>query len=451
MSWLPRTLGGRTLLLVIVTVLLSEAATFVVLGRFRQGYVAQRGADTVVGYIRVMRAAIGAMPPAARRRFASSASSEDRVRVVADDAAPAIGREPLTPMRREMAARIRDELGFGTRIGSRIAPGGQPHEMWVSFDAGGEKWWLVVPSGRLEMPLPWALLGILGAVVAAAMLFGAAFVRGTVRPLRDLEDATGALGAGRPRRVVPGGPQETRLLAQRFNAMLDQLERNERERNVMLAGLPHDLRAPLTRLRLRLAMLDPDTGAGIQRDADDIDRIANQFIAYLRGTWGQAARRERVALLPLMEERAAHYRGLGHTVNVRGDETLSVSGDAEALDRLGDNLIDNALRYGAEPVDIAVARAGDHATVIVRDHGVGIPPGEMDRARQPFTRLEEARSGSGHCGLGLAIVDRIARAHGGTMTLSNAPDGGLAVEISLPAAPSRAAGGALHAHVGDQG
>lgn len=430
-NFLPRTLGGRTLLLVIATVLLAEAATFFVLDIFRQSYVAQRGADTVVGYIRVIQSAVEAMPPAARRQFAAQASAEDRVRVVAYAQVIAPEREPSSAMRREMAVRIRKELGSGTAVRSAIDQRGIANEMWVGFSAAGEPWWLVVPSGRLEMPLPWALLGILAGVVAAAMLLGAAFIRGIVRPLRALEEATGALGAGHPRPVTPGGPQETRVLAERFNLMLNQLDANEREHTVMLASLPHDLRAPLTRLRLRLALLDEETRAGLQRDADDIDHIAQQFIDYLRGVWGDENRHTPVVLLALLEARAAHYRQLGYRVTAHGDAALSMPADVEALKRLLDNLIDNALRYGAEPVELSVNQHTAGIRITVRDYGPGIPPEEAQRALQPFTRLESARSGSGHCGLGLAIVERIARSHAGTLALESPPDGGLRVSLVL--------------------
>lgn len=436
MKLLPITLGGRTLLLVVATVLLAEAATFFVLDRFRQSYVAQRGADVVVGHIRVIQSAIEAMPLPARTQFAAKSSAEDRVRVVlaADVGAPV--REPASDLRRAMAAKIRGELGADTEVRSAVDPRGNINAMWVSFAAAGATWWLIVPSGRLDMPLPWALLGILGAVVAAAMLFGAGFIRSIVRPLRDLEEATGALGAGHPRPATPAGPKETRVLAQRFNAMLGQLEDNERERSVMLAGLPHDLRAPLTRLRLRLAMLDDETRAGVQRDADDIDRIANQFIAYLRGTGGAENPRQRVALLDLLSERALHYRQLGHRVTAQGDAALGIAADADALKRLLDNLIDNALRHGAEPVELEVAAAADGPCVSVRDHGPGIAPQEVQRALQPFTRLDSARSGSGHCGLGLAIVLRIAQGHGGRLNLTGAPGGGLRVEVCFDSVKS---------------
>jgi two-component system osmolarity sensor histidine kinase EnvZ len=233
--------------------------------------------------------------------------------------------------------------------------------------------------------------------------------------------------------VTPGGPQEIRVLAQRFNAMLEQLERNERERNVMLAGLPHDLRAPLTRLRLRLALLDDETRAGIARDADDIDRIAAQFIAYLRGAWGDGERREELMLLEWVAARAARYAGAGHAVTVRGDASVRVEADAEALGRLLDNLIDNAQRYGADPVEIDVAAQRGLARITVRDHGPGIAASDIARALEPFTRLDAARAGSGSCGLGLAIVERIARAHGGTVALRATDGGGLTVDITLAA------------------
>lgn len=433
MKLFPGTLGGRMLLLVIAAVLLSAGATFGVFGYFRDRVVEQRGAERVVGYVRLMQSALEAMSPGERREFASRALAIEGVRVVSDADAEVSDRELGPPRHPEFATRVRAELGEDTQVRALPAAEGSPRELWVSFSAAGDKWWLVQSFGRLEIPLPSALIGILAAVVAAGMVFGAGFVRSIVRPLRDLEDATGALGAGRPRPVTPAGPQETQVLAERFNVMLEQLERNEREHNVMLAGLPHDLRAPLTRLRLRLAMLDAETRSGIQRDTEDIERIASQFIAYLRGADRSAQRRERLPLLEFVEDRAARYRKLGRNVIARGDASVMVSADAEAIARLLDNLIDNALRYGAEPVELEVSAKDGEAKLTVRDHGPGIPPQERERALQPFTRLDAARGGGGSCGLGLAIVERIARGHGGKVSLATGEGAGLAVDVTLQA------------------
>lgn len=427
MKLLPRTLTGRTLLLVFAAVLLSEGLTFWAADFFRRGLLHEQHAHRLADAVRTVAAALEAMPPEGRARFADPARPGQRVFPLVAVA------EPGPPLPGDMAERLSELLGEAVEVRASR----EPASLWISFPAAGERWWFASPRRRLDPPLPWALIGAVAAAIGVILGLSAAFVANIARPLRALTAATGALGAGRPHPVQPNGPTEVRTLAERFNAMLAELENAEAEQRVMLAGLPHDLRGPLARLKLRLALLDDaEARAGIARDAEDIERIAAQFVAYLRGAGVAVADREALALDGLVEECVARYRQLGVDAHLAAVSPATVLASREALARLLDNLMENARRYAPGRVELSVGADEREATLAVRDFGSGIPPERREQALQPFTRLDAARAGSGCCGLGLAIVERIARAHGGRVSLEDAPGGGLAVRVVLPLAPA---------------
>jgi two-component system osmolarity sensor histidine kinase EnvZ len=225
-----------------------------------------------------------------------------------------------------------------------------------------------------------------------------------------------------------------RRLAERHNTMLDQLARAEAERREMLAGLTHDLRAPLARLRVRLALLESEAErGGLERDADDMERIVDQCLDFLRS---ESPRAEKVEALPLADavsDEVARHRELGRPINIVVSEDAAaccVAIERGDLQRLLDNLIANALRYGAPPVDVSlcVERPGS-VSLRVRDHGPGIPVAERERALEAFVQIDPARATRGSCGLGLAIVRRIVEGSGGTLELADAPGGGLDVRM----------------------
>ena len=204
----------------------------------------------------------------------------------------------------------------------------------------------------------------------------------------------------------------------------------------MLAGLTHDLRAPLARLRVRLALLESDAERdGLTRDTDDMERIVGQCLAFLRSEEGSQPEQP-LPIADAVSDEVARQRELGRPVEmVVSDEaaTVQVAIAHGNLQRLLDNLIGNALQYGAPPVEIglAVRRAG-FVSLTVRDHGDGIPSAQRARALEAFAQIDPARATRGSCGLGLAIVRRIVKACGGEVMLDEAPGGGLLVELRLP-------------------
>lgn len=291
---------------------------------------------------------------------------------------------------------------------------------WVSQMIDGEKWWIVVlADGPPPAPgaVPWtAVAAVLLALLAIATLYAASITR----PLRKLAAATHRIGDSWPEPVAVDGPAELRELAAGFNDMLIRLRQIEDERRVLLGGLPHDLRAPMTRLRLRLEMLtELGEHPGIVEDIAAIDHIIRQFTEYLRGVQPDEPR------LPLREVvRGAvdAYRSLGRDVQLEGAADVPGQVPRFAVRRLLDNLIENAVQHGQAPIRVQVGTASSGLVELwVTDHGPGIPPETADLALAPFTKLDPAR-GRGGCGLGLAIVRQLSRQLGGSIRFERQPN-----------------------------
>jgi two-component system, OmpR family, osmolarity sensor histidine kinase EnvZ len=195
----------------------------------------------------------------------------------------------------------------------------------------------------------------------------------------------------------------------------------------------------LSRAKLRIELMDDSTDGpkqGLQRDLTEVERIADQFVAYLRGLDHDRSGFRPTALNELVRDRGLVWRESGHDVAITRADPFTREADVDALMRAVDNLIGNAFAHGGAPVTIegvAEATGADPAyRIVVRDHGPGIAPEQREEALKPFTRLDAARGASGHCGLGLAVAQSIARLHGGRIALDDATDGGLVASIILP-------------------
>ncbi|MFM7393600.1 MAG: ATP-binding protein, partial [Cyanobium sp.] len=312
--------------------------------------------------------------------------------------------------------RLRAELCRRLSHCPAVVPShGRPRGVWVEMGSPLEVVWLFapLPSIRGWPPDPLLLSVSLGVgVLAAVLLFLSLEVQ---RPLGQLEEALEGVGLEeRPAAVPLRGTGSVRLLGQRFNAMLERLEAASRERRTMLAGIAHDLRAPLTRLRLRLAEAGADEGATLRSEADleALERITGQFLLFA-GAGGD----EPAVVVPLDALLAELAAVADARTLVLDTVPLERRVRPVALGRAIANLIDNALEHGCPPVSL-VLRPGpgpDGFTILVRDAGEGIPPEQWARALEPFQRLDRARGGQGHCGLGLAIAERVAREHGGRL------------------------------------
>jgi len=255
--------------------------------------------------------------------------------------------------------------------------------------------------------------------------------------LRELTRAAGQMGRGAtPQPVTEKGPSETGTLAQAFNKMAADLKRLDDERVLLLAGVSHDLRTPLARIRLGLEMMgdesDEELKSGLVQDIEDIDAAIGQFLDFARLRDAEEATPE-TDLNALVENVVSRNVHTGKPVRFSPGPVPPLALRPRAMQRLLGNLIDNALRHSGAEVEVLTGTEDGRAYIEVLDRGPGIPPDAAERMLQPFTRLDNARSGSG-TGLGLAIVDRVARMHGGRVLLLPRDGGGLRARVALPLA-----------------
>jgi two-component system osmolarity sensor histidine kinase EnvZ len=333
---------------------------------------------------------------------------------------------------------LRENMGPETRL--TMEREGES-ALFVSFAIEDERYWVALPRERAERYLPAQWLGW-GAAALLLSLAGAwLIVFRVTRPMKRLEQAAAELGRGRrPAPVPESGPDEIMTLARAFNQMSADLARLDDDRALILAGVSHDLRTPLTRLRLgiELAVADEATRNEMATDIEEMDRSIGQFLDFARADTGEPA--TPVDLPALLEELAGLYRQRGVDIAVVATTpgaspplTLPLALRPKAIRRAVANLIDNALRHasGTGPIELALGATKTGAAIEVRDRGPGIPAAEAERLKLPFTRLETARTNAMGTGLGLAIVDRIARGHGGTLDLLPRAGGGLIARIGL--------------------
>lgn len=277
-----------------------------------------------------------------------------------------------------------------------------------------------------ELVFGW-LLGI--PLLAAAIIL--TLVRQLNRPLRRLQNAANSYSkTGKaPYLETNHGPQEIRQVNQAFNHMIYTLEQTERDRRIMLAGISHDLRTPLTRIRLSAEMMPDDDflKEGLIYDVEDMDAILNQFISYMRD--GSDEELQETDLNVLLQELIIQFKPLDIRFNAQ--ELPLIQARSLSLKRLIGNLINNSKRYGAEPIELSAAVLEDQIRICVADNGTGIPEDQIADLMQPFVRGNEARTVQGS-GLGLAIVKRIVDIHQGELTIQNREHGGLEAIITLP-------------------
>jgi two-component system osmolarity sensor histidine kinase EnvZ len=415
MRLLPRSLLWRTVLLIALVIIVSQLARH------------------AAGLVTFTRTSLLSVPPENRRFFLRELHEREGIRVYPVEPGEDKVQLPDRPGVRILAREIRNELGQDTRVafGLRGIPG-----LWVSFDIDGREYWVVVPRlSNVERKLPLQWVGW-GALSIALALLGAWFIVWRVsRPLKALAVAAEQVGQGKqPPQLPEVGPEEIRTLTRQFNQMNSDLERLNRERTVMLAGISHDLRTPLARLRLAVEMLegkvDTSSHQGMIEDIADLDAIVGQFLAFARGAEQEAA--EPADLNRIVSDVCERYTRSGKNVSTELKELPQLRLRPLAMQRLVTNLIDNALKHGSPEVLICTWRTGTEVFLSVLDRGPGIAPEQAPLATQPFARLDAARGDASGAGLGLAIVERIAQLHGGRLQLLARAGGGLEVRVALP-------------------
>jgi len=436
MSWLPRSLFGRNALLIVLLIVLSQLGSALLLEHLVVRPRLAQLADSIARSISAIHQGIAALPPAQQQAFVQRFNEQARQHAgPAPAPAPALAQPVLTAFQRH----------FVDAVSRRLA--GQAVEVsWRPEEGGSLALRMQLPGGEQTVLLPgvlperdfagtWLLMSLAIVVLAVA---GALWFQWQLnRPLARVVGAAHSLAGGRPPPPLPqDGPTEVATLSHSFNQLVASLDRAERERALLLAGISHDLRTPLTKLRLGVEILasdsEPELTASMSRSIEELDAIVQQFVDFARGEDDEP--RVPLDLNVLAARVQAAHADHGRALALDAAHALpQVQARARALRRVLDNLVENAYRHGRPPVSLRTGQGDGMAWVEVADRGDGVAPEQAEMLKQPFRRAGgESRAGASGSGLGLAIVDRIARGHGGRLELLPHEGGGLRARVSLP-------------------
>ncbi len=431
---LPRSLNGRAALILIVPIVaiqLVVSITFI--QRHYEGVTRQMTRSILVELQYVLSEVDAAPTKEAAVKVAKSLAGALKI----DAHLPPANAPPAGD---QIAA-----LDFSARAMAEVLHDGLPG--LVGLDAVSDQrqiWlWIETPSAgmvqigfdrvRVSASNPHQLLAvmILASILMTAVAFF--FLRNQVTPITRLAHAAEAFGRGETLAYRPRGAAEVRAAGAAFLAMRARIERQIESRTLMLSGVSHDLRTPLTRMKLALSFLPEDAEtAALRRDVEDMERLVNEFLAFARDdSLEETVLADPMALLSEVEART---RRLGGRVQVGGTEASAIRMRPQAVTRAVENLATNAVRHGSE-VRLSLRETANTVAFVIEDNGPGIAPELRDRAIEPFQRLDEARNPNrgGGVGLGLSIAADVARSHGGTLRLGASEAlGGLKAELILP-------------------
>jgi two-component system osmolarity sensor histidine kinase EnvZ len=429
MMW-PRSLLARNALLIGALVVVGQIVSIVCYVWFVQLPRAAQIAGLTARYVDLLEAAAVDTP----RSVLAGVSERDGLPLIRFEREGPPEAEKGTFFQRRALVRaflaeIRRRMG-----GREVALVSNPQPtLWISMQVAGERVWFVADADALltEHLSNWLTFSAIGALIGIG---GAVLIQRRInRPLGDLVQAAQDVGAGsKSVRLEEDGPAELSSVAKVFNAMVSDLAAVDKNRAMMLAGISHDVRTPLTRIRLVSELLrgsaEPELLDRIDANLDRVDRIMAQFLSFARDEASEAP--VYVKLNAHIEDCLDEFRRDGAQIVFDRGDVPDIHARPLALARAVENLVANAVTHGAPPVSVSTAYGDGIVSIVVTDCGRGIPDADIELQKQPFRR--NAPEGTGSAGLGLAIVDRVARLHGGSLRLANRTGGGLAAEILLP-------------------
>ncbi len=431
----PENLFGRALLLIVMPVVLLQAVTTYVFYERLWVEVTRRLAVPVVGEIASVIDEMNDNSTVEARRaiFARAALNlnlDFHFRPGADlPPGPPVARPFYAILERTLSETLETELGLPYRLS---APNNLDHvEISLQLPTGVLR--VAVPDKRLFSTTSYIFIFWMIGTSVVLLAIAIAFLRNQIRPIRRLAEAADSFGKGREvTEFHPAGAREIRRASAAFLMMRERIERQIAQRTEMLAGVSHDLRTPLTRMKLELALLgDRPEAREMNRDVAEMERMIDGFLAFARGQDTELPIKIDVAEILRQVVRDTERQHQGRAV-LETESPLLCTVRPNALKRCVTNLVDNALRYGRH-VAIGARRDGEAVEISVDDDGPGVPPEHREDVFRPFFRLAPARDPlAGGVGLGLAVARDIVHGHGGDITLGEAPQGGLRVLVRLP-------------------
>lgn len=431
----PRTLFGRTALVIVLVSFVFQLFTIAVITYFALMPLG-RHATSDLAALMIDTAQAWQKAPAAEQH-----GLQDRI--------ARLHRLQVQDMSGETESFPRMRPYFGLLEASLSARAGEPVELRTSRSAAGEAWYwadlpvagakvrIGFPASRVDVQ-PWLAMLVIFSVGALVTLITSAWLaRWLIAPLARLAAATQRIGQGRrPEPLAETGPAELATLAREFNRMGEQVEELLANRTTLLAGISHDLRTPLARIRLALGMLSenpaPDLFERVLRDVDGMNELIARCLEVSRDFAEQDS--VELDLCELLAGVAAEHAHTGVELRGRKGPDCHLCVRPLALKRIVSNLVDNAVRYGnGQPIDIEYRIADGVVEICILDRGPGIPEHEREAVFRPFYRLEPSRSSStGGSGLGLAIVHQIAVANGWSVELRPREGGGTTACVRVP-------------------
>ncbi|MBI1237048.1 MAG: HAMP domain-containing protein [Alphaproteobacteria bacterium] len=424
---LPKGLFGRALLiLVLPTVLIQMVMAYIFFSRHWDN-VTRYMSHALSGEMVFLTSQLRTMPP------------EYHTRMIADfemATGIAVFREPANAFSGSFASQ--DFPEFRARLASLLhAPFTVRRisddaliEVRIAFDDYTLR--LLVTVKRLESRTTIIYLSWMMGVSVLFLIIAVLFLRNQIRPINRLAEAADDFGRGMDSPDFrPGGAREVRKAARAFIVMKERIFRQVRTRTEMLASISHDLRTPLTRMKLQLAMLaDSDAARELKDDVQQMEHMIQEYLDFVRGEGGEEA--SQTALDALLADVVEDYRRLKADVRLAARAPVQAAIKVSAFRRMLHNVIDNALRYGKR-CEVSLVKSVNYCEILVDDEGEGIPQEKREEVFRPFSRLDASRNlKSAGVGLGLTIARDIAQAHGGSITLDTSPKAGLRVRIRLP-------------------
>ena len=438
MNFLPKKLLSRLVLLIATLLIVSQLVSLKIFDNFEREPRAEALAQEIITVVNFTKAALYAAAPSKRIQLFREINNIGDIKVYAAYPFESIEPIPNDPFLKLVVKKITARIPSGNFvvINHYDIPG-----VWVSFEIDGDMFWVVVPRLITDRPFPWHWIGW-GIVIAILAISGAYITTKRIsRPINNLIDAADKIRNGHNVSKLPlDSVTEFRELSEAFNEMAEVLSKVSKERKFLLASVSHDIRTPLTRIRLASEMLPSNSSAlkeSLEEDIIEINDILNQFLDFARGF--QDEPKTPINLGKLLKDIQTKHKRMGQTFtlkkkNIRTDipKKLFIDIRPIAFQRCLDNLINNAFFYSTGKVILEATLLEESFTISIMDNGPGIPEDQKSKLLLPFERVDEARGNKGGSGLGLTIADRIVKAHDGKLELINRPEGGLDVKITIP-------------------
>lgn len=430
--FLPRSLFGRSLLIIVVPLILLQVVSAFVFYDRHWDTISRRMANALAGDIAMLVDTLRRLPnPEDQANTFAAALSYMSIHAALNE--DEILPNTVPPQR---TSNLEDLLiaAMNERVQRPFVMDVRSLERDVEIKVQLPEGVLVVRTTRKRLFSSTTYIFVLWMVGTSLVLFSVAsiFMRNQIRPIRRLATAASSFGKGRDvPDFRPEGAVEVRHAAHAFNIMRERIQRQITQRTEMLAGVSHDLRTPLTRMKLQIAMLgDSQDARDLHDDVAEMERMVEGYLDFARGEGDEAPIETDLGLV--LEDVVGGARREGAAIDLHREGNLVMPLRPNAIRRCLANLVGNAARYGTH-VRVRAGKRGDAAEILIDDDGPGIPEDAREDVFRPFLRLDRSRNpATGGVGLGLTIARDMARGHGGDITLEDSPAGGLRVRVRLP-------------------